>query len=142
MLSTAETIKRKLAEVIASGIKQAAIAQHCEVSKQAVQSWKNTGRIDKRHLPALAEVTGKPLEWWLDMTPEALPEQTDSLPALVARERAPAYIGLDPSWPFQTVQRRDYEKLDTHQRSLVEGYIHGLLAEATRNKRDGNPQAA
>lgn len=139
MLSTAETIKKKLAEVIASGIKQTQIAQHCDVSKQAVQSWKNTGRIDKRHLQALSEVSGRPLTWWLDMA-EDPPAQPP--PTLTAMERTPTYIGSDPSWPFQTVQRRDYDKLTMQQRSQVEGYIHGLLAEATRNKRDGNPQAA
>lgn len=42
------------------------IAKACSVSKQAVQGWIKTGRIDKKHLPKLAELTKLPLEWWLD----------------------------------------------------------------------------
>jgi len=42
------------------------IAKACGASKQAVQGWIKTGRIDKKHLPKLAELTKLPLEWWLD----------------------------------------------------------------------------
>lgn len=68
MLSTAQQLAAKLEEVLSDPrVKQADIAEACGVSKQAVQGWKKTGRIDKKHLPKLAQVSGKPLEWWLSI---------------------------------------------------------------------------
>lgn len=56
----------KLAQALdESGMKQADIAVGLGVSRQAVQGWLKTGRIDKKHLPRLAQVTGKDLGWWL-----------------------------------------------------------------------------
>lgn len=67
MLSTSEKIRTKLAEVLqTSSLRQADIAEACGVSKQAIQGWIKTGRIDKKHLPALASISGRPLSWWLD----------------------------------------------------------------------------
>lgn len=67
MLSTSEIIRAKLAEVLeTSPLRQSDIAAACGVSKQAVQGWVRTGRIDKKHLPSLAAASGRPLEWWLD----------------------------------------------------------------------------
>ncbi|MFD2754267.1 helix-turn-helix domain-containing protein [Comamonas terrae] len=79
MLSTAQQLAAKLESVLSDPrIKQSDIADACGVSKQAVQGWKKTGRIDKKHLPKLAQVTGKPLEWWLsiDGPQELLEAQT------------------------------------------------------------------
>ena len=71
MLSTAQQLAAKLELVLAdTNVKQSDIADACGVSKQAVQGWKKTGRIDKKHLPKLAQVTGKPLEWWLSIEQE------------------------------------------------------------------------
>lgn len=67
MLSTSEIIAAKLAIAIeTSGVKQSAIAIACGVSKQAVQGWLKTGRIDKKHLITLAKLTGRDLTWWLE----------------------------------------------------------------------------
>lgn len=57
----------KLAEAIKDPpIEQTVIAEACGVTKQAVSGWLKTGRFDKKHLPTLARVTGRPLTWWLD----------------------------------------------------------------------------
>jgi len=57
----------KLAEATSDPkIKQADVAAACGVTKQAVQGWLKTGRFDKKHLPKLSKLTGKPLTWWLD----------------------------------------------------------------------------
>lgn len=67
MLSTSQRMAKKLAEAIARPpITQSKIAAECKVTKQAVQGWLKTGRFDKKHLPKLSEITGRPLSWWLD----------------------------------------------------------------------------
>lgn len=66
MLTTAERMAAKLAEALSSPpLKHTDVAAACGVTKQAVQGWLRTGRFDKRHLPTLARITNKPLEWWL-----------------------------------------------------------------------------
>lgn len=66
MLSTSQRLAGKLEEVIReSNLKQSDIAVACGVTKQAVQGWIKTGRIAKNHLPKLAEISGRPLTWWL-----------------------------------------------------------------------------
>lgn len=41
------------------------IARHCSISKAGVGAWRKTGRIAKKHLAMLADLSGRPLEWWL-----------------------------------------------------------------------------
>lgn len=66
MLSTSAALAKKLSTALKeSGIRQTDVAAACNVSKQAVQGWVKTGRIDKKHLNTLAAITGKPLSWWL-----------------------------------------------------------------------------
>lgn len=52
----------------------AALAKACGVTDQAVNGWRKTGRIAKRHIPKIAELTGKPLEYFLNADGRALPE--------------------------------------------------------------------
>ena len=74
MLSTSQRLAGKLDEAIReSNLKQTDIATACGVTKQAVQGWLKTGRIAKNHLPKLADITGRPLAWWL------AGEQTDEV---------------------------------------------------------------
>ena len=66
MLSTSQQLAAKLEEAIReSNLKQIDIATACGVTKQAVQGWLKTGRIAKNHLPKLADISGRRLEWWL-----------------------------------------------------------------------------
>jgi hypothetical protein len=56
----------KLQHVLDEGLVNATtIAAACGVTIQAVSGWKKTGRIAKEHLPVLATISGKPLEWWM-----------------------------------------------------------------------------
>lgn len=48
-----------------SGLTQAELARSCNVTDQAVHNWVLTGRIDKRHLPKICEVTKHPYEYFL-----------------------------------------------------------------------------
>ncbi len=66
MLTAHEALSRKLRYVIAvQGLSNSVIATACGVTKSAVSQWRSTGRIDKRHFSALAEVSGYPEDWWL-----------------------------------------------------------------------------
>lgn len=46
-----------------------AMAEACGVTPQAVNGWRKTGRIHKRHLKTAARLTGRPLEYFLDAEP-------------------------------------------------------------------------
>lgn len=41
------------------------LAAACKVSPQAVSGWRRTGRVQKRHLPTIARMTGKSVEYFL-----------------------------------------------------------------------------
>ena len=46
-----------------AGISNTQLANICNVSVQAVGGWKKTGRVNKKHLPTIANLTGVPVEW-------------------------------------------------------------------------------
>lgn len=58
------------------------IAMACEVTPQAVNGWRTTGRIDKKQIPKLVGLTGYTADWWLDANPESPPE---TAPLVIAR---------------------------------------------------------
>lgn len=45
-----------------------ALAEACGVTDQAVNGWRKTGRVAKRHLGTIAKLTGRPLEYFLGDT--------------------------------------------------------------------------
>lgn len=52
-----------------SGHTKAYIAERVGVTEQAITGWLKTGRIDKRRLPKLAQVTGTPLQVFMPDAP-------------------------------------------------------------------------
>jgi phage repressor protein C with HTH and peptisase S24 domain len=56
----------RLREAIADGPSKAAIATACNVTDQAITGWLKTGRIHKKHLPTIARLTHRRLEWLMD----------------------------------------------------------------------------
>jgi transcriptional regulator with XRE-family HTH domain len=131
MLSTSTRLAAKLKTALAEkSMSQTAFAEKCGVSKQAVQGWVKTGRIDKGHIAKFVDILDKPLEWWLDV--DAAPAQS----SIGVRETSRTEYKLN-RWPFLSVSQREYERLDERQMGMVEGYIKGLLAESPRNKRNG-----
>jgi transcriptional regulator with XRE-family HTH domain len=61
----ADKLKKAMADA-QPPIKQSDLARTCGVTKQVVNGWLKTGRIDKKSLPAIAELIGQPLEFLLD----------------------------------------------------------------------------
>ena len=47
-------------------LKQAQLAQRCNVTGQAVHSWRTDGRISKGQLLTIARETGVPIEFFLE----------------------------------------------------------------------------
>ena len=140
VLSTAHAIKLKLAAVLEGGLSQSAIAQACGVSKQAVQGWKNTGRVDKKHLPALAQASGRPLSWWLDYSEDSHGVAADGIAQLTAQEARSTYAV--EVWPFIGISPAQYATLSRDRKALVEGFVRGLLADESLNKSTDAPRAA
>jgi phage repressor protein C with HTH and peptisase S24 domain len=62
----AELLRKRLAQAFADkpGMTQAALAEVCGVTPQAVSGWKKTGQVDPKHFPTLVKAFGKPLEYW------------------------------------------------------------------------------
>ena len=46
-----------------SDLTQRQVADAFGISEQAVSGWLRTGRVDKRRLPQLAQMTGKPMSF-------------------------------------------------------------------------------
>lgn len=65
MESSLELAERLRKALDAAGVKDAALAQACGVTRAAVSQWRRTGQIHKRHLETVARVTGKPVSWLL-----------------------------------------------------------------------------
>ena len=130
----AEKLKRALQT---RGMSQAVFAERCKVSKQAVQGWLKTGRVDKKHLQTFVSVLGYPLEWWLGASTDDAAAPPTSSPAHVAREPAPIQYSTTTTWPFASINGAEYGRLSERQKGMVEGYIKGLLDEAPPAKRNG-----
>ncbi len=71
MLDAQELRRRVLAAMddAKPKVTSAALAEACKVTPQAVNGWRKNGRIAKRHLPKIAELTKKPLEYFLEAQP-------------------------------------------------------------------------
>lgn len=65
MTEAKDLAKRFRAALEELQLSNAQIAKACGVTLSAVTNWKTDGRIHKKHLATLAQLTGRPLAWWL-----------------------------------------------------------------------------
>lgn len=66
MLTDSERVAERLrAALLDSKVSDVQLASECGVTKQAITGWKKTGRIAKKHLPTVAALTHKPVEYFL-----------------------------------------------------------------------------
>jgi transcriptional regulator with XRE-family HTH domain len=56
---------RLRAALASAEVSQADLARACGVTEQSVHGWVTNGRISKQHLPTIAALTGKGLEYFL-----------------------------------------------------------------------------
>ena len=77
-----------------SGIKNAEIAEACEISAQAVSGWLKTGRISKNALFIVEEKTGFSAQW---ISTGLGPQRVSSDKGNLVEEESPIYFG--PSIP-------------------------------------------
>ncbi len=73
MLDNAAMADRIRTAIEKSGLTQEAVAQSFGVSVQAVSGWVRTGKVDKRKLPRLAQLTDKPLSYFIPDAPDGAP---------------------------------------------------------------------
>ena len=138
MLSTSERMAEKLKQALKTkGMSQVAFATACGVSKQAVQSWIKTGRIDKKHLPKFVEVLGLPLSWWLEVEATTYLPATALTPTKVISTDTDTPNYVSSKWPFTSISPSEYNRLSDRQTGMVEGYIRALLIDAESSKRNG-----
>lgn len=57
---------KQMAQAVRSAIADAGltlrqVGEHFDITEQAVSGWMRTGKLDKRKIPALAKLTGKPM---------------------------------------------------------------------------------
>lgn len=136
MLTSSEILAAKLVQAMDEReISSAALAKAIGATKQAVYSWRKTGRIDKKHLQALATITGKPLAWWLEQESSTNYQTAAPVPLQTHRatNSAPAPYRAQ-QWPFLEVSESEYNALLPTQKAQVEGFVKGLLAESGRTK--------
>lgn len=71
----AQELRRRLITAMDSAsprVSSAMLAKECKVSAQAVNGWRKTGRVAKRHLPRIAALTAKPLDYFLGETSDTI----------------------------------------------------------------------
>lgn len=100
-----------------------AIIDACQVSKQAINGWKRTGRIAKQHLPVLADLAGVTVEWLLS----AEPPQTEAVISMRAGR---------PRWPFKTIPWDRYASLSQPDKDDLESRVDRIMSgyEATTSR--------
>jgi len=104
------------------------LADACGVTPQAVNGWRKTGRIAKGHLQTIAQVTGKPLTFflWQDQRP-----QSAAITQELAIEEAEAIKRLrDASHEWRNyvlalamIERREQDLMLKVMREAVPDYV-------------------
>lgn len=124
MLTTAQeqaALSKNFADALKeSGAAPKLIAEKCEVSEQAVSNWKRTGKIARRYLPKIAELTGWSVAKLLTGTDAVQPK--------------PPALSVNASEPVTSWEREILEDL----RVLIDEdreEIHALVREKARKAR-------
>ena len=86
MLDNKDMAKVIREAIDASGKTQKEIADAFGITEQAVSGWLRTGKVDKRKLPALSELTGKPLSHF---------GMGEAYPAVSPGDTPPGYVRFD-----------------------------------------------
>lgn len=52
-------------------VSSAKLAEECDVTPQAIHGWRLNGRVHKKHIPKIAELTGRPPIYFLAKNPDS-----------------------------------------------------------------------
>lgn len=137
MLDAQELSRRLVAAMDEASPKvtSAALADACQVTAQAVNGWRKTGRLAKRHLNTIVRLTGRPLEYFLGDDAGT----SSSLGLKLRIEEAEAIKRLrdgDQDWRryvlgLAMVDRREQELLLHTMRQAVPDYkVHDAYGDA------------
>ncbi len=97
----AQELRRRLIKAMDTStpkVSSAMLAKECKVSAQAVNGWRKTGRIAKRHLPKIAALTGKPLDFFLGETTDTVSANYGLVLSLEEAEAMKRLQDGDPDW--------------------------------------------
>ena len=124
MLDNQTMAARIKAAIEGAGHTQVSIAHAFKITEQAVSGWIRTGKVDKRKLPKLAQLTGRPLSFFMpdaDGDPASQPMSYDKVKMELAAE-----LVLDQfdRWDIQFRPRQDAD--------LITG-VYEVLMSATAN---------
>lgn len=112
--SIGDRVKKAITD---SGLTQSAVADHCDVSKQAVSGWIKTNTIDKQNLSKLCELTGADYDWVLTGKARQ-PEPTHGI-----KEGKGMYTVTPDNIEFLS----KLEQLDDTSRQQLSIFMEGLL---------------
>lgn len=105
------------------GLSASELAQLCNVTPQAVNGWRSTGRMTKKNLEIAAGYFGH------------RPSFTSTGPKT---SEPSAHHGH--AWPFKRISADRFEKLGHAQRERIETFAEGVLSEfeaASKKKKSG-----
>lgn len=87
---------------------QASIAGEFGISEQAVSSWISTGKVDKRKLPRLAALTGRPVSYFLPDESDPVSSQEDASTASPSQVLTPQPAMLATAYSWTQIGIRRY----------------------------------
>lgn len=112
------------------------VADACGISQQAVSAWFKTGRISKRNLSIVAQLTGHDFQYFMSDTPISHSSTiTPTKPEPEAPPRPPVvddefWSGLSPrarGLVEEVIQKSSSGLLNDEQIALVQNIIDGLV---------------
>jgi len=107
------------------GLKPAQVAELFDVKPPSVYDWYEHGRIHKKHYPMLVEMSGKPIQWWLDFPAEA-PGVAENQPTYgVADHRHNVLLELFDGLPSK--EQDDLIRTLTEKKQHYDSVIEELL---------------
>lgn len=87
--SDAQALAARIRAALAvSNADTAAIAKECGISRQAIDGWRSSGRIAKKHLPVLARFTGQSVDYFIG-TAEMTAQELDEVQLILAYRDMP-----------------------------------------------------
>ena len=129
--SDSDAVKRWLTQALAPDrtprITSTALAEHCDVTAQAVAGWRRTGRISKTNLAKAAQLIGS--------APDFLHDSV----SLVARE---APVSHRAAWPFDEIDEEAVRALTLADRLRLEGAVLVAATQLGLNIRRPKARAA